>query len=152
MDLSSISSAYEGLRIGKDLLKGLFELKVEAEVKDQVDEVLSKLGEAQDTLFTMREELFRLQAENNTLQSQLNESTKWDEKFASYQLEKTIGGAIVYKSKFEPEHFACPSCIENKGIHILQDKRTRSGEFSCSNCQAKFPIKLVKSHKPIQVF
>ena len=149
MDMATITTAYEGLKIGKGLLKGLLDIKVEAEAKERVDEVLAKLGDAQDTLFTMREELFRLQAENQELHGKIKETEKWEAKLAEYVLAKTTGGAVVYEYKAEPHHFACPSCIENKSIQILQDNRTVSGKYRCVSCGAEFPIKPRTSVRPI---
>jgi predicted RNA-binding Zn-ribbon protein involved in translation (DUF1610 family) len=102
---------------------------------------MSKLGEAQDTLFSMREELFSLQTENETLKKAASETETWESKFSQYELHKTAGGAVVYLFNAEPQHYACPSCIENKSIHILQDNRTMSGKFRCVSCEAEYPIK-----------
>lgn len=51
-------------------------------------------------------------------------------KQSNYELVETEGGAVVYKSKTNPIHFACPSCF-NKEIHILQDRRVVSGVYDC---------------------
>jgi len=153
MDIATITTAYEGLKIGKDLLKGLLELKelkIDAQAKPRIDEVLSKLGDAQDTLFIMREELFRLQSENEEFRKILAESEKWEEKLAEYELVETSGGAIVYEFKDTPKHFICPSCVSKKTIEILQDNRTMSGKFRCVGCNAEFPIKPTERQKPMR--
>jgi len=140
MDITTITAAYEGLKAGKNILKSLYEAKIEADAKEKIDEVMSKLGEAQDTLFSMREELFRLQSENDTLRKQIAESDSWDNKLDQYELIKTAGGAVVYKHIGEPEHYICPSCAAKKSIEILQDNRTYSGKFRCVGCKAEYPI------------
>jgi len=140
MDIATISTAYEGLKAGKNILKSLYETKVEADAKEKIDEVMSKLGEAQDTLFLMREELFRLQTDKETLKNELSEFELWDKKLSHYELTKTAGGAVVYEFIGTPEHFICPSCVSKKKIEILQDNRTFSGEYRCVSCNAKFPI------------
>jgi predicted RNA-binding Zn-ribbon protein involved in translation (DUF1610 family) len=61
----------------------------------------------------------------------------------NYELVETEGSAIVYKSKTEPTHFACPSCFKNE-IHILQDRRVMTGVFDCPNCKTVYPVKPVK--------
>src|SRR5213596_3275558 len=46
------------------------------------------------------------------------------------------------KFKGEPEHFACPNCINHRRIEILQDNRTTRGKYRCTaaGCGAEFPI------------
>lgn len=141
MDITAITSAYEGLKVGKGILKSLYDIKVESDVKDRVDDVLSKLGDAQDALFLMREELFKLQEENKNLRESQNNTKKWEEKIAEYELSSTEGGAVVYRYKGEPQHYACPSCTSLNKIEILQDNRTKSGKYRCVGCSAEFPIK-----------
>jgi len=140
MDIASITAAYEGLKVGKNILQSLHKIKVESEAKERVNEVMSKLGEAQDTLFTMREELFKLQSENESLKKIISESENWDKKISEYELIKTSGGAVVYKYKKEPEHYVCPSCVSKNIIEILQDNRTISGKFRCVGCKSEYPI------------
>lgn len=63
MDLASIDATYEGLKIGKDILKSLFDSKVDEAAKEKKRVALFQFGDAQDTLFSVREELFKLQAQ-----------------------------------------------------------------------------------------
>lgn len=148
MDLASISTAYEGLKIGKEILRTLFDLKVQAEAKDKIDQVMIRLGDAQDALFTMREELFRLQAENENLRKTVNENDKWDDRFQNYELVKTAGGAVVYRFKGEPEYYVCPSCVEKQLIKPLQDRRNYAAEHRCPGCNADYPIGLKERFNP----
>ena len=140
MDIASIASAYEGLKLGKSILKAIYESKVEADAKEKIDEVMSKLGEAQDTLFSMREELFRLQSDNESLKKKISEADDWNSKQSQYELTETSGGAVVYEFKGTPKHFICPSCFSKKTVEILQDNRTLSGKYRCVACKAEFPV------------
>ena len=151
MDITTITTAYEGLKVGKTLLKAVYDSKVEADSKEKINEVMSKLGEAQDTLFTMREELFRLQSDNKELKDKYSEIENWLKKSEQYTLTKTTGGAVVYKFNDEPEHFACPSCIEKKTIQILQDNRTMSGKYRCVGCESEYPINPRTKQPPIKM-
>jgi len=141
MDLASITTAYEGLKLGKNILNSLLDIKVESEAKERVNEVMSKLGEAQDTLFSMREELFRLQTDNENYRKQIEKSDNWENKLSQYELVTTSGGAVVYKFKENPEHYICPSCVSKHMVEILQDNRTISGKYRCVGCKSEFPIK-----------
>lgn len=150
MDIASIASAYSGLKIAKDIFLGFNDLKVEANSLGKINEAVKKVGEAQDTLFELRDELFRLQEENNSLKSTINEYGSWDDKIAQYDLVKTVGEAVVYKYKAEPEHYICPSCVSTKSIHILQDTKTMSGFYNCTGCGVSYPVKKEEEFEEIQ--
>lgn len=140
MDLATIGAAYEGLKASKQIFSAFFDARVDAEAKPKILAALDQLGNAQDALFTLREELFRLQAVNDELRKQLAAAESWESRAALYQLDKTSGGAVVYRYNAQPEHFACPSCFNHRQIQILQDNRTISGKFRCTGCNAEFPV------------
>lgn len=141
MDLATIKSAYDGLKIAKDVFSSYNELKNEADALGKVNEAVKKVGEAQDALYELREQMFRLQEENNNLKQKLSENANWEEKISNYQLVATVGGAIVYQSKEGTHHFICPSCVTRRQIHPLQDRRVASGTYDCTGCGASFPVK-----------
>ena len=141
MDMGSITAAYEGLKIGKNILQAAYEKKAEQLSDEKIREILEKLGAAQDTLFSIRETLFELQAENEALKRQVSETESWEERMSSYKLVQTSGGAVVYEAQHDPHHYICPSCVEKRSIQILQDNRTISGKYRCVSCGAEFPIK-----------
>jgi len=151
MDVASIASAYQGLKAAKDILGVVFDAKVDAEAKPKVLEAMQKLGDAQDALFALREELFSLQEANNALRQEISESKSWQSKADQYELTKTAGEAVVYKFKGQPEHFACPSCFNTKAIHILQTNRTLSGKYRCTGCSSEFPVDPQKKANPIPI-
>lgn len=144
MDMTTITTAYNGLKMAKDVFIGFAELKLETESLEKINDAVKKVGEAQDALFQLREELFRLQEENNTLKSNISEREEWKKRLENYDLVETDGGAVVYKSKEGTEHFVCPSCPEKRELHILQDKRAYSGSYECPGCGKSFPIKPIK--------
>lgn len=139
---TAISTTYEGIKTCKALFQGILDKKIDDEVGKRAEEIISKLGNAQDTLFSMRDTLFKLQEENKKLCEQIEQSNKWETRRGEYTLVETDGGAIVYQYQGDPKHYACPSCIENnKAIQILQDNRTGSGKYRCVSCSAEYPIK-----------
>jgi len=144
MDIASITSAYSGLKIAKDIFLGFTELKIEADSLGKINEAVKKVGDAQDALFQLREELFRLQEENNTLKTTIGEFNSWGDQLAAYELVKTDGEAVVYKSKSDPEHYICPCCVSKKSIQILQDNKTLSGTYRCISCDGSYPIRTAK--------
>jgi hypothetical protein len=149
MDIASVTGAYQGLKAAKEILTAVFDAKVDAEAKPRVLEALQKLGDAQDTLFTLREELFALQEANNALRKEIADSNAWDTRANQYELTKTSGEAVVYKFKGQPEHYACPSCFNTKQIHILQTNRTLSGKYRCTGCESEYPIEPQRKMPPL---
>jgi len=149
MDMTTITAAYSGLKIAKDVFTGLTELKIETDSLDKINDAVKKVGDAQDALFQLREELFKLQEENNALRSEMADKESWDKKISDYELVKTDGKAVVYKSKSEPEHYLCPSCVAKKTIEILQDNRTMSGKFRCVGCKGEYPVNPQEQSKPL---
>ncbi|MGB5894377.1 MAG: hypothetical protein WBG58_09375 [Ignavibacteriaceae bacterium] len=141
MELSSITAAVSALAAAKDALSNLVKLKIDSKSLEKVNEALEKLGGTQDILFKIREELFKLQDENRSLKEKIENMDRWYEKVGKYELVETYGGAVVHKFKGEPLHYICPSCIEKKEIHILQDRRVLSGTYDCPNCGSSFPVK-----------
>lgn len=149
MDVATITGAYQGLKAAKEILGAAFDAKVDAEAKPRVLEALQKLGDAQDALFSLREELFALQQANNELRQQVVESESWQRKAEQYELTKTSGEAVVLRYKGSPEHYACPSCFNSKAVHILQPNRTLSGKYRCTGCGSEFPVEPQKKQAPI---
>jgi hypothetical protein len=149
MDASSIMAAYNGLKFAKDSLSTVIQGKIEIESQAKVIAALEKLGTAQDALFEMRDELFALQGQIMRLTQELERNNTWDERLGSYELTKTAGGAVVYKFKSQPEHFACPSCANSCKLEILQDNRTMSGKYRCTGCEAEYPINPREDPPPI---
>jgi hypothetical protein len=96
MDVTSITAAYSGLKFGKDLLTTLVDGKVEQASQYKVIEALTKLGQAQDVLFELREELFKFQSENESLRKKIGKFESWESRLNSYQLAKTSGLAVRY--------------------------------------------------------
>ncbi|MFV8598549.1 hypothetical protein [Ralstonia pseudosolanacearum] len=148
MDLATITGAYQGLKAAKELVGGLIDAKVDSEAKARIYEAQAKLGSVQDVLFSMREEMFELQDENKRLKEQLAEAEEWRAKVLQYELVTTAGGAVVYRFKGQPEHYACPSCFGSKQLHILQTRRTRHGNYTCTGCKTDFPV---EPQKPMQM-
>jgi hypothetical protein len=141
MDIGSIKLAYDGLKSAKDIFTAFNDLKNESDAISKVNEAVKQVAHAQDMLYNLKEELFRLQEENHELKQKVLSQEAWENRINNYKLVTTEGGAIVYKSIGGVEHFICPSCVEKKEIHPLQDAHVASGGFDCTGCNKRFPIK-----------
>jgi hypothetical protein len=149
IDLASIQAAMSGIGVARTALTTAFELTVDNKVRGPINDALTKLGAIQDTLYTLREENLTLQAENDRLKREAAARDEWSARFGQYDLISTNGGAIVYSFKGQPQHFACPRCVNDRRIEILQDKQTASGLFKCPGCQTDFMARLPERMPPI---
>jgi predicted RNA-binding Zn-ribbon protein involved in translation (DUF1610 family) len=136
-----IAGAIAAFKAVKDLGKTIFDAKVDTDVQAKVLDVMTKVGEAQDTMYALREENIKLQAENERLKRDAAGADDWSSKLAKLVLLETHGGAVVYQNTGEPPYYACPSCVNEKRIVPLQDNRTMSGKYRCVACDAEYPIK-----------
>lgn len=140
MDLTSIGAAYTGLKFAKDTFQVVLGYKIESDTRAKIADAMEKLGGAQDTLFELREELSRLQTDNERVHKDLKARDDWDVRKVQYPLQRTVGGAIVHASSFEPKHFACPACFERREVQILQSRGGSMGFFDCSGCKASYRV------------
>lgn len=97
--------------------------------------------EAQEKIMELREFALQLQEENIELKNQLKIKEELLNKINSYKLIETIGGAMVYEAIEEPKHYACPKCMSNNEIHILQGQGSSSSKVECPNCNNKFKVR-----------
>ncbi|MBB2496686.1 hypothetical protein [Aquipseudomonas ullengensis] len=141
MDYATINGVVQAVNLTKQLAKAAFDGKVDADAKAKIGEVVEKLGDVQDRMFNLRNDLHELQTERDELKTKLDAADAWERRASNYNLTQTLGGAVVYSSKGDPIHYACPSCFNKREIHPLQDNRTVSGKFRCTGCAAEFPVK-----------
>lgn len=138
-----IGMAISGLKAAREMLSAVVDGKNEIATMDRVLEAIRKLGDAQDNLYELREELLRKQEEVAGLRQQLDDRGRWEKEVARYHLVKTEGGATVWESPEPVHHHACPACFAKQRLSILQDQRTYVGSFACpeASCKATFLIK-----------
>lgn len=134
-------SAVAMFTFAKDTVKGIFSEKVDERVKEKLQEVLDCIDKLQMSALEKNEMLFSMQHELYELKEQLRSVGQWEDRVSQYELVSTVGNGVVYKFKANPPHYACPACIENKLIHILQDHDFMSGEFVCPGCKVQYPVK-----------
>jgi len=107
MDIASISSAYTAIKAIKEIGSTLLNAKIDAEAKQRVSDFVEKLGSVQDALFYIREELIKVQDENQNLKAKI----------------KNLEEKLQIKEKLTYE----------KSYYWLNDNGAKSGPY-CQRC------------------
>lgn len=134
------SAALAAIKGTKELLTGALDAKIDIEVRAKVSEAREKIGTIQDTMYELRARNFDLLEENGALKAELSKAQGWQAQLDAYELVKAPGTAMVYRSKTEPVHYVCPSCLTKQEIHPLQDVKSDSGVYLCPGCKAYFNV------------
>ncbi len=71
MDITAITSAYTAIKNIKDIGRLVLDAKVDSEVSEKIQASIERLGEVQDTLFYIREELLSQQEDKEKLRKEL---------------------------------------------------------------------------------
>ena len=142
IEISAIAAATTVLRAARDALRGLRQSNLSDAHKQIVEDALDQIGDAQDRIGDVQTESIALREENAALRQEIADADNWQDRLSQYQLFLTPAGGHVYRTVPEnaPTHYACPACIENQSIQVLQDDRNIAGTFSCPSCNTKFPI------------
>lgn len=129
--MSAIAAALQGLQI----LRTIGAVKSNVDSLAKVADVQAALLDVQGQMFALRGQVDALQRENDELRRQASERSR-------YELMRTRGGAIVYRSKagVEPEHYACPRCMHDGRLHLLQSCGPYSGSYQCDACRQSWQI------------
>jgi hypothetical protein len=131
--IASIKALSDGIRLA-------FDAKVDADVQAARIAVMDQLGKAQDTLYDLRDELFRIQSENEELKRTAGSSAKWDETFAQYEFVQSPGGAYAFRSRTDANLFACPTCMHDKRVSALQPRGAMPSNRWCLVCEKSYTV------------
>lgn len=147
IDIASITTGFSLMNSSLGAVKHALEAAIKAGAAKDVVEALRRVEEVYSQLFDLNGKLLILQQENESLRKELQAKDDWEKRKAQYDLTRTEGGAMVWSSKEEPKHYACPNCLESKKeIHILQDANDAyTGHFECKQCKNDYQIRREKS-------
>ncbi|OMO34019.1 hypothetical protein BH582_05655 [Vibrio sp. 10N.222.47.A9] len=118
MAIEAVKTAFDSVKF----LKGMFDGHVDGVAKEKVIELQQqsnqKVLDIQQALMDLQVEIFRYQEANSELTDQLKVHTDSNEKLEEYELIRSGGGAVVYKSKFEPIHLSTMYIRKENHQHI----------------------------------
>lgn len=140
IDSQSLIDGIAGIKFVGDALKLKKEHFSGSDKKDneKIDTALQALDQTKSLVYELRDELIKLQAEQQNLHAQIEGFEKWQSKIDDYQIIKTSGGAKVYQNLDEPDLYICPSCIHEERIELLQPARNNQSE--CPKCKSLFQV------------
>ncbi len=140
--MSLVQAGIASVKALQEIAKVGLDAKVDAKASAKILESTGQLGKALDALYEMRDELFRLQTENDKLKRDADRRLAFEARQDNYEIVKTAGGAVVWRFKAEPMHYACPNCMNEDRIEVLQDNRAYAGTYRCTakGCTASFPV------------
>ena len=91
-----IAAAFTALDYARKALTTINNTIRDNTTRTQINEVLTELGTALNTMYDVRNENFSLQEENAQLKREATDRNEWKERLAQYELEVATGGATVY--------------------------------------------------------
>lgn len=134
MDVASISSAYTALKTMKEIGTSLLNAKIDADAKQRVNDVLDRLGSVQDTLFYIREELLKLQDENQDLKKRVSEL---DEKLKTKAVVKWKVPFYWACENEEEDGPFCQKCYDADG-KLIRVQGGGNDRWYCYECKSTF--------------
>jgi len=131
MDISTITSAYTAIKSVKEITQIVLDAKVDAEVTNKVHESLNKLGEVQDALFYIREELLSQQDEKEQLIKKVKELQEELEKVES--VKYITPSYWVIKDNSENDGPFCQPCFDDER-KLIRLQGNGNDSWTCKKC------------------
>ena len=130
IDAESIGQAYSAVKAIKELGETLIKGKIDAEAKEKIYDMMTKLGSVQDQLFNIRELLITQQDENQKLKTRIKEIEDSVELKSKIVYEKP---SYWIKEGDQKDGPYCQRCWDaDQKLVRLQEKST--GYFVCLGC------------------
>jgi hypothetical protein len=139
MVAAELAAGVTSLKLAKDVLMGLLALKVDEEARLKVSKALDAVLSAQDSLSVVMARLLDVQTQLAEVTRERDELMVWQATVGDYVLKPTSGGAVVYESRMEPHHLACPACWSERKAVILQSHGPDTWP-QCPVCKMRYRV------------
>ncbi|MCX6338664.1 MAG: hypothetical protein NTX71_01945 [Candidatus Aureabacteria bacterium] len=147
MDIQTIAAAGAACQQAVSIVQYFLNKSKEAAVQE-------KAIELRNTIFSIQEYLFSVQAKNAELLESCREwkekalkKEEWAREKKKYTLKEVIPGSFVYTQKkqtdlSEPLHWLCTNCFKDEKKSILQFKKihTFGPSYFCFECKNHFVV------------
>ncbi len=113
-----------------------------AEHQGLINQAIDLVSDAIHELLAVDTVLLELQIDNGILQSKLEAVENWQRRISQYEMHETAAGALVFRRRSLPQHYACPRCTESsQQIQILQPMQDQwRGHYRCPGCSESYPF------------
>lgn len=129
MDITAITSAYTAIKNIKDIGRLVLDAKVDSEVSEKIQASIERLGEVQDTLFYIRQELLSQQEDKEKLKKELAAA------LAELEMVKSVvyraPSSWVVKEGQDDDGPFCQPCFDDEHKLI----RLQGGDNDLWNCR-----------------
>ncbi|TOG37424.1 hypothetical protein CGJ05_22765, partial [Vibrio parahaemolyticus] len=135
MDIATITSAYTAIKNIKEISKLALDTKIDSEVSEKIQASIERLGEVQDTLFYIREELLTQQEEKEKLKKELAAAKAELEK-----IESVVYRAPSYwvvKDNHADDGPFCQPCFDDER-KLIRLQGGNNDLWNCRKCQNNF--------------
>jgi hypothetical protein len=140
------SSALASFNHANNLIKAIFDLKVDSATIDKVVAIQSELASVQNGYLALLQQNTALVSEKDELKKEISRLKTWDHEKQRYQLTNYgDGAALVYSlkesmSNSEPAHWICTNCYEQGKRTILQPASINGfAHLVCPSCKLDIP-------------
>lgn len=125
MDMVAIAGALNSLKITKELVEAIIGLRDAQAIDVKRREIDAKLGDAQQIILTVQQELLAEMNKRHNLEKELMRFEGCEAEKKRYQLKETAPGSFAYAVKpscqgEEPMHYLCATCYHRHKISVLQ--------------------------------
>jgi rubrerythrin len=149
MDIGSITSAINSLKVAKDIAQALLELKSLGDVQAKVIDLQAQILSAQSSALDAQSEQFELRKRIAEIEKQLSELQVLAAERQRYELKVVAPERYAYVLKAEhrgaePEHWLCANCFDRgeKSIMQLGPHSQYGKQYQCPRCNHTIAIEL----------
>lgn len=146
--ISTVSSAWESVKVATGIGKALMDLKVEGEIRAKVIAMNNALLDAQQRMFDAHLSHAEMLERMRKLESDLAKYQDWEQERKRYQLHQTEAGGLVYRIKpeaqgSEPVHDICAKCYEDGIKSLMQSAPDANWHLmvACHRCNSQVKVK-----------
>src|SRR5258708_31971744 len=126
MDMGSIATAVNSLKVAGDIAVSLVNLKTMAEVQAKAIELNQKIITAQHDIFAANAAQSAFIQRISELEKEITQMEAWETEKQRYKLASLEMGAVVQALKKdmshgEPPHYLCANCFKQGKQSVLND-------------------------------
>lgn len=159
--IAELTAVMTAIRETANLAKVINDAKTDAEIKNAISELQSRLLMLQHESFTLGDLIRSRDEELSHVKAKLAEAENFTKESEGYVLSKAESGTLMYSKKqaMNGEELivnACPQCFHHHKISILQPGITtgvKGGFFVhyCPTCKSEFKMNKLPPAKPLRI-